>query len=78
MAGYIRRCVICGNECTIRLLTCSDECHKKLVNWLVREFGEYKIIVDVHTGLRHKVPTRDILEKGLKYDDLKKYPVVEG
>jgi len=74
----LRYCVICGKPCTARLLTCSDECHELLIERLVEEFGEYKIVVDVKTGLKHRVPTRDILEHGLKYADLKKYPVVEG
>jgi len=74
----VSRCVICGRwyipNSEARLLTCSEECHKKLIDKLVEEFGEFKKVVDVKTGIAYKVPTRDILEKGLKYEDLKKYP----
>ncbi len=31
-------------------------------------------MVDTVTGKAHRVPTRDIIEKGLKYRDLKNYP----
>jgi len=71
----LRVCVICGKPYLIgRLLTCSEECHRKLVERLIREFGEYKKVVDVETGKAYKVPVRDIIEKGLKYRDLINYP----
>jgi len=78
MVVMSRNCVICGRRIATRLLTCSERCHEELINRLVKEFGEYKIVVDAQTGLKHKVPTRDILEHGLRYDDLGVYPVVEG
>ena len=31
-------------------------------------------MIDIETGKTYKVPTRDIIEKGLKYRDLKNYP----
>jgi len=75
----VNQCVVCGRWYVLgkgsRLLTCSEECHKKLIDKLVEEFGEFKKVVDVETGIAYKVPTRDILEHGLKYEDLKKYPV---
>ena len=71
----LRVCVICGKPYLIgRLLTCSEECHRKLVERLIREFGECKKVVDVETGKAYKVPVRDIIEKGLKYKDLINYP----
>jgi len=45
-----------------------------LVDRLEREFGIYKKVVDIETGKSHRVPTRDIIEKGLRYQDLKSYP----
>lgn len=67
-------CWICGAPCQKYLVTCSDECHEKLVHRLEREFGIYKKVTDIETGKSYKVPTRDIIEKGLKYRDLKNYP----
>jgi len=68
-------CVVCGKPYLPgRLYTCSDECHKKLIDQLVKEFGEYKKVVDAETGKTYKVPTRDILEHGLSYEDLWQYP----
>ena len=45
-----------------------------LVDKLEREFGTYKKVTDLETGNIYTVPTRDIVEKGLKQQDLKKYP----
>lgn len=72
----MRKCVVCGREHDYRLFTCSEECHEELIRRLVETLGEYKVVVDAHTGAKHLVPTRVILEKGLKYEDLKRYPVV--
>ena len=55
-------------------MTCSDDCHEKLVYVLEKEYGIYKKVVDLETGKTHKVPTRDIIERGLKHTDLKNYP----
>ncbi len=73
----IRVCVICRKVYTLgRLFTCgSEECHKKFIEKLVKEFGEYKKIVDIETGKAYRVPTRVILEKGLRHEDLVKYPL---
>jgi len=70
----MRRCIICGKPHNYRVYTCSEECHKKLIDKLVKEFGEFKKVIDGETGKAYKVPTRDILEKGLTYLDLTKYP----
>jgi len=39
-----------------------------------KEFGIYKKVVDIDTGKIHRVPTRDIIEKGLRQQDLRRYP----
>jgi RecJ-like exonuclease len=76
----VKRCVICGKEYEpgspgSRELTCSEECHKKLIDKVVKEVGEYKKVVDIETGKAYKVPTRHILEYGLKHEDLKNFPL---
>jgi hypothetical protein len=67
--------MICGKPCQLGRTTCSDDCHEKLVYQLEQEFGPYKKVVDETTGLIHKVPTRDIIERGLKQTELHKYPL---
>jgi len=54
-------------------LTCSDGCHEEFVKRLEREFGETKKVIDDITGTAYKVPTRDIIERGLTWQDLPKY-----
>jgi len=72
------RCVICqqiydrGRE-----LTCSDECHEELVRRLVADSGEFKKVVRLSTGVAYKVPTMDIIEKGLKEGEVDQYPIWE-
>ena len=41
----------------------------------MKEVGEYKKVVDIETGKAYKVPTRHILEYGLKHEDLKNFPL---
>lgn len=75
----MRKCFIClkyyegGRE-----LTCSDECHEELVRRLVAEFGEFKKVVRASTGVAYKVPTSDIIESGLREQDLDRYPLWEA
>jgi len=73
---HVRVCVVCGRHYIVgRLFTCgSDECHEKLVDWLVEEFGEFKKVVDAESGIAYRVPMRDILERGLRYANLLNYP----
>ena len=68
-------CWICGLPCSGSRVTCSDECHEKLVDKLESEFGIYKKVVDIETGKTHRVPTREIIEKGLRQKDLRRYPI---
>ena len=67
-------CLICGAPCSPGRLTCSDVCHEKLVYRLEQEYGIYKKVVNLETGKTHKVPTRWIIENGLRQIDLKNYP----
>ena len=68
-------CVVCGKAYVGgRLYTCSQACHERLVGLLVEDFGEFKRVVDAETGKAYRVPTRDIIEKGLRHADLVKYP----
>jgi hypothetical protein len=40
--------------------------------------GKYKQVVDQETGVAYRVPTRYIIEKGLKYENLKNFPLWTG
>lgn len=72
------RCLVCqklyegGRE-----LTCSDECHQELVRQLIAQFGEFKKVVRQSTGIAFKLPTRDIIERGVKEKELDQYPIWE-
>lgn len=48
--------------------------HDEEVDRLVAEFGEFKEVVRMSTGEAFKVPTRDIIEKGIREQDLDQYP----
>ena len=69
-------CAICNvpitRECGI---TCSERCHEAFVKFAEEKFGIVKNVVDSVTGISYKVPTRDIIENGLRWKDLAKYPV---
>ncbi len=72
------KCYICGDPCTIPgTITCTPFCHEKLVDRLVIRWGEFKKVVQESTGVAYKVPTRDIIEKGIREQDLDQYPVWE-
>ena len=75
IALLCERCFICGKPCQPGRATCSDDCHEKMVYKFEQEFGTYKKVVDDTTGLTHKVPVRDIVERGLKQSELHKYPL---
>ena len=55
-------------------MTCSNACHEEMVSRLTAEFGEFKKVVDQTTGTAYRVPTRDIIEKGIKWRYLSRYP----
>lgn len=68
------RCLVCQQPYDRgRELTCSEQCHVKLVRRLVAEFGEFKKVVRQSTGIAYKVPTRDIIKKGIREQDLDRY-----
>jgi len=56
------------------LVTCSKDCHEELILRLELKFGIFKKVVNLETMKTHKVPIRDIIEKGLRQQDLKHYP----
>ncbi|WP_174591897.1 hypothetical protein [Methanocella conradii] len=65
----------CGAELEVRTrITCSDKCHRLFVRVLISQFGEFKRLVDQSTGKSYRVPTKEIIEKGLKWRDLTRYP----
>jgi len=69
-------CVICGKVYDRgRELTCFEGCHEQLVERLIARFGEYKKVVRMRTGVAYKVPTKDIVELGLREQELDRYPV---
>lgn len=55
-------------------VTCSDTCHERLVEACEATFGPYKRVVRQATGEVFRVPTRVILEQGLREQDLDQYP----
>ena len=67
-------CWICGAPCVGYLVTCSEDCHEELVLRFELKYGIYKRVVDLETMKTHKVPLRNIIEKGLRQQDLKNYP----
>ena len=73
-------CVICGRPVPLPgfAITCSAGCHEQFVADCERKFGRYKKVVSVETGLAYKVPTREIIERGLKFSDLPNYPPWDG
>lgn len=65
----------CGADVqSVGRMTCSEECHEKFVDRLEKEFGDVKKVIDQTIGIAYKVPTRDIVENGLTWQDLPKYP----
>ena len=67
-------CVVCGEPRRPEALTCyKEDCHEKFVAWFEEKFGTYKK-VEGPDGIPHRVPTREIIEKGLRAEDLKNYP----
>ncbi len=72
-------CPACGATIPLargRAFTCDEACHAKWIEDLVAQFGETRPITDLTTGKVHAVPTRVILESGIKGSDLAQYPEV--
>ena len=55
-------------------ITCGDYCHEKFILQMIKEHGMFKKVVDITSGINYKVPTRLIIEDGLRQQDLKNYP----
>lgn len=55
-------------------MTCSEDCHEKFVKFCEEQFGTTKKVVDSTTDITYRVPTREIVENGLKWEELPKYP----
>jgi len=72
-------CIVCkkNNKSNFRKYTCSEECHKKFLQELINDFGEYKKITDMTTGKTYKVPIKEIFEHGIKQENLKNYSIME-
>lgn len=69
-------CIICSLPVIVGgRLTCSEKCHDEFVKFGEKKFGVTKKVVDMVTGIAYQVPTKDIIEKGLAWKDLTKYPV---
>jgi len=45
-----------------------------LIERLEQKFGTHKKVTDLETGKIYRVPIRDIIEGGLKQQDLKYFP----
>jgi hypothetical protein len=69
-------CVICSIPVKVASrMTCSEKCHDEFVKLGEKKFGATKKVVDTTTGVSYSVPTKDIIEKGLAWRDLRNYPV---
>ncbi len=76
-------CIICNNPCpgtseeryvVLRAVTCSKECHEELVRRFEEVCGKFKKVVRTATGEAFCVPMRNIIEFGIKEQELDKYP----
>ncbi len=45
---------------------------------MIERYGEFKKVVRATTGVVYKIPVKDIIEKGIKEQDLDKYPLWEN
>lgn len=54
-----------------------DQNRERLIQGYIARFGEFKKVVRMRTGVAYKVPTIDILEKGIREQDLDRYPLWE-
>jgi hypothetical protein len=67
-------CVICDEPTITGKMTCCGGCHEKFVEFCAGQYGASKKVTDQTTGISYNVPTRDLIEKGLKWKDLHNYP----
>ena len=59
---------------TFNKITCSDSCHEKFIQKMIRENGIYKKVVDLQSNITYRIPTRLIIEQGILQEELKKHP----
>ena len=72
-------CPSCGNLIPLargRAYTCDEACHATWIEAIIRRFGETREITHLESGKVYAVPTRVILEQGIKGSDLVTYPEV--
>ena len=55
-------------------ITCSNSCHEKFILQMTDKYGPFKKVIDQETNIAYKIPIRVIIEQGLTFSDLKKYP----
>ena len=55
-------------------ITCGEYCHDKFIVKMIHEHGLYKKVIDQETNIAYKIPTRLIIEEGLRQENLKNYP----
>lgn len=68
--------ICCNSDVEIHSkITCSNYCHEKFIIKMLQEHGLFKKIIDTTTGKQYKIPTRVIIEDGLRQQDLKNYPL---
>ena len=70
-------CVVCKislDSSSNHKITCSDDCHEKFIQNMLEEYGTYKKVIDQDSGIAYRIPTRLIIEEGLRQQDLKNYP----
>ena len=68
-------CIICGTPFQAdNKVTCSQECHDRFVKLMEFKYGPTKKIIRETTGEAFRVPVRDIIEKGVREQDLDQYP----
>ena len=68
-------CIMCNTPAVPGGMTCSENCHKEFIRLCEEKFGKVKKVIDQTTDVAYEVPTRDIVEIGLKWEDLAKYPM---
>ena len=65
----------CGADVDmLKSITCCAACHEAFVGEMEREFGTHKKIVRMRTGEEFRVPVRDMIEVGVREEELDKYP----
>lgn len=56
------------------IITCGKHCHDLFVIKKIVEDGLFKKIIDATSGIAYKIPTKLIIEEGIRQQDLKKFP----